>query len=274
MKLLKKFSNSLFSPREIINSLQDKWGTTLLFFLVLMLLASFPYIVVISMKNDISYNDKANIREIFNGEEIPFSIQDRHLVTTKGTDYTYKKAIAENLDIVFSVGDIDNNSTSFTRMAFVFEEDGVYLRYTYSKLQLFTYSKYESLEDIDFSKASDSGNIDFWNTVFQVVKLEYQEMKTQIVVIFSLSYFLQNTSSYFFLSLMFAFFLFLFVGRKFNFNSLWKISFYLLTPYVMGILLSVLFNTVIFQYIGFTMSFIYAVKIGKTIMSVSNRGEQ
>src|SRR5690554_5631196 len=75
LQFLKRFSNSLFAPKEIINYKNDKWYIKLLFFLILVFLLSVPQVVLSLQQDEMSYEEKKEIRLNFQGEDdIPFEI--------------------------------------------------------------------------------------------------------------------------------------------------------------------------------------------------------
>ena len=276
MRLLKMFSNSLFAPKEIVNYRNDKWYITLLYFLILVLLIAMPQVVLIVQHQGIDYSAKKEIRTHFNGgDDIPFHISDGVLVHDQGNDdFVYTEKLDNNVNIVMTTG-LDANieqSSIDTSITVVFRKDGVYLLQSVMHSKLFSYNEYNELNNIDFSEATDSRNLDFWDTMFYVAEQELEKVKPFFNIIAIVSTIIITVTDLVFIALLLSLFQMFLLSRILTFGKIFKLVIYLLSPYAFGNALAILFGFGILYYVGFIMSAIYVSRMARAIISESMRG--
>lgn len=273
MDFLRRFSNSLFAPKDIIPYAKDKWYVTLLFFILLTFISTLPFLVSTITNNEISYEAKRELRVTFSDEKIPFSISNGKLIRNDNSEEIYSKIVLSNLKVIFtSNNEVDKDLVS-NNFIIAFKSDGVYLIQSVVEQRLFRYDEYDSeLNGINFMDATYS-NINFWNRIFSVANKEYSKIRAELISFQVIYIFLSNALSFVLASLAFALFQSVRTSPFIKFSRLWKLCIYLLTPYVIGNLLAILFNISLLYYAGFFVSAFYAVYVGRTIINNSIRRE-
>ena len=65
-----RLRDGLLSPASVIDYIKDKWGRTILQLLLYALLLSVPTIISVLTYDGLSYDQKLEIRQVFNDEDI------------------------------------------------------------------------------------------------------------------------------------------------------------------------------------------------------------
>jgi len=272
LKLFQRFSSSLFAPKEIVKFRHDRWWTTLFYFLCLALILVIPPIISTVQSDMLSYDAKKEIRNHFNSEEsIPFSIVNGVLVhDTNDPAYVYQTSLY-NFDIIMTVGDDIGQKTTDTNLYLVFKSDGVYVKQMFLNRKLFDYDDYPILNGIHFSSASSYHNHEFWDTIFTVANQEIKVIKP-IFNFINIFYIVVGTIiDLLIVTLIITVFQMFTAYSYIKFIKLYQLSIYVITPYVIGNLLSYLFNFNLLYYIGFLISIIYMSILSRTIIRDSMR---
>lgn len=268
MNFLKRFSNSLFAPKEVINYKNDPWWITLLYFFTLVLFLIIPQTISVLQTDILNYEVKKELRNHFNGQEdIPFSIVNGVLVhDTNDTDYVYQDKF-NNINIVFTttMDNITSNDVSDV-LTIIFQSDGVYVKQVLITRKIFKYDDYPILNGIDFSDASSHQNHQFWDKIFTVASQEVREVRPIINIAYIAVNFIWAILDLLIFCLIFSLFQIFLVSRVIKYTKLFKLSIYLLLPYTLGNVLSILFGYNIIYYLGLLISAIYITILSRTII--------
>ncbi|HEY8445206.1 MAG TPA: DUF1189 family protein, partial [Bacilli bacterium] len=267
LNFLKRFSNSLFAPKEVINYKNDPWWITLLYFFTLVLFLIIPQTISVLQTDILNYEVKKELRSHFNGQEdIPFTIVNGVLVhDTNDTDYVYQHKF-NNINIVFTttMDNIDDNLTDI--LTIIFQSDGVYIKQVLITRKVFQYDDYPILNGIDFSDASSHQNHEFWDKIFTVASQEINKIRPIINVVNVIVNGVVLILDLLIFCIVFSLFQTLLVSRVIKYTKLFKLSIYLLLPYTLGNVLSILFGYNIIYYLGLLISAIYITILSRTII--------
>lgn len=263
---IKRLSTGLFSPKEVFNYRNDKWYVTTLFFLFLLVLSILPTSIMFAMDKDngFDYEFRTAVKRLYSGEEIPFQIEDNKLISTNNQEELMVKKLYDYYAIVFAPNKDYKSLLTMTEVSIVFASDGVYLVELLEQKQLFTYQKYPVLQNFDFQNLANYNSSD-WEKIFQVFNNEYKLMMPSLVTLEIVSSLFATSLFLLFMSFILTFFQSFAIARFIRFSQFWKISIYLLTPYVFGYVLTMTFNIGLFYYIGMFMSAIYIIILGRSI---------
>lgn len=271
MGLFKRLSTSMFAPREAINFRRDKWYVVMLYFIILLVITIMPLLTIFFQKELITYDVQQQVKNVFSGENIPFTISDKLLVhKTNDNSFVYTKEFENGINVVITTKD-ELKLEELSSINIVFHHDGVYLQQALFKYKLFLYGDYSSLANIDLAKASEYNNTQFWNEIFTVIEAELKEYRPFIRLFSILSYLFENALNLIFISLIFAFIQSFGLSRIIKFSELWKICIYLMAPFVMGSVLYLLFSNILLYYAGFFMSATYVFIISKNLQKDAMR---
>lgn len=274
MGFLKRFSNALFAPKEILNYRSDKWWMVTLIFFVLLLFTLIPTILSISDNASLDYEARTQIRQLFNGEnDIPYSITNHVLVHDQNDrTHIYQKEVRPSIFILMTNAETVDESQLTSGIYIAFRTNGVYVMQSFVSYLLFTYQDYPEMNGIDFSDATSLSNNAFWDTMFTVFETEMQQFQPLLTTVSLLVHIISSAFSLIFISLILALFQSFQINRYLRFSSLWKLCLYLMTPYVFGNTLSLLFNFTLLYYVGFIVTAIYVIILGQTILRESLGG--
>ena len=135
----------------------------------------------------------------------------------------------------------------------------------------FDYDDYPILNGIHFSSASSYHNHEFWDTIFTVANQEIKVIKP-IFNFINIFYIVVGTIiDLLIVTLIITVFQMFTAYSYIKFIKLYQLSIYVITPYVIGNLLSYLFNFNLLYYIGFLISIIYMSILSRTIIRDSMR---
>ena len=267
MGFIKRLSNSLFSPKDVIPYRTDKWWITLLYFIFLLVLSILPLSISVVRGDVLGYETKKEIKSFFHGkEEILFSIKDGKLVHDDNNySYTYAQDVTTDISIIFSLSNSIETELISAKTYVIFKETGVYLSQSAMHIKLFEYNEYTELDNFDFGDLSNS-NSPSWDTIFTVAIEEINKVKPTITIMSIIMLSASETMTLLFISLMLAFFQSFTLTKIISFGQTWKMCIYLLTPYVIGNVLAMLFNLSILFYLGLAMTALYAASLSQRIL--------
>ena len=267
MGFIKRLSNSLFSPKDVIPYRTDKWWITLLYFIFLLVLSILPLSISVVRGDVLGYETKKEIKSFFHGkEEILFSIKDGKLVHDDNNySYTYAQDVTTDISIIFSLSNSIETELISAKTYVIFKETGVYLSQSAMHIKLFEYNEYTELDNFDFGDLSNS-NSPSWDTIFTVAIEEINKVKPTITIMSIIMLAASETMTLLFISLMLAFFQSFTLTKIISFGQTWKMCIYLLTPYVIGNVLAMLFNLSILFYLGLAMTALYAASLSQRIL--------
>lgn len=258
--MFERFKASLFQPSKIKYYQDDpKWITTIYFFL-LVLIAIIPSLILIFTTDGLDYTDKRIIRNAFRNEEIPYQIVNSQLVKTIPNDEDYFEFyINDNLLIAFTEEEsfLSDNSLFATSIKIVFTKNNVYYSQSLLQMELLKYQDYEYLKNLDFSGAYQD-NPDFWNNIFPIIDEKLELFATGTMISNVIIIFLATIFSMILFSLVIAFFQKPRFFGEIKYGILWKLSIYLLTPYILISLFSELYSLPILSLVGGVVTIIYA----------------
>lgn len=263
MGLIKRLSAGLFSPKEVYNYRNDKWYVTALFFIFLLLLSILPSTIMILMNKEIDYQQKAEIKRTFTGEDINFRIVDNALVNNGQEDIIVKKVYSDLQVIITTKSDYEN-ALFFAGSSIVIKSDGVYFAEYLIEHQLFTFDRYPILNGLDFNSLKNYNSAD-WEKVFQVLDSAYLDNKTYFQTSSIVTEATSSLVNILLVSFVLTFLQSFMIARFIRFSKFWKLSIYLLTPYIFGYVLAVLFNVILFYYIGMLISAIYIIILSRSL---------
>jgi len=274
-KMIKRLSNSLFSPRAVLNYRSDKWYITALYFLILLFISIIPPAVIAIQKDGIDYDTQKDIRLYFVGkEDIPYEINNGILIHDQANNnMIHVEQISDLYSIIFTNQEEIASNDIPTSFSIILRTDGVYIRQASYMLRFFAYSEYPELDGLDFSNASSSNSVDFWNTVFDVADAQMAKYKGFFAFVSILYFFFANAFNFLIVSLILSLFQSFTLSRILSFGKLWKCCIYMLTPFVFGTTLASLFQFNLFYYIGFFASAIYVIIMSREALIKAMKGE-
>lgn len=267
MELLKRLSASLFAPKDVIPYRYDRWYVTAFYFIILLLISILP-ISIIALKQDlITYEVKQQVKDIFAGEEIPFTIVDGILVQKDDdSGFVYKKAIASGINVVATTGEFEEANNSLSTINIVFKTEGVYVIQSLLEYQILDYDDYPAIANLDLSNASEVNNITFWNDVFAVAEQSIATYNPYIKSFTITIALIETIINLLFISLLLSVVQFFSMSHTIRFHEMWKICIYLLTPYVIGSSLFIMFSNVLLYYAGFFITATYVFIVGRQVL--------
>lgn len=268
-----RLRDGLLGPKHIVNYIKDKWFRPLIQLLLYGILALIPIVIQEVKYKGLDYDMQVAIRQCFDGEEIDFKTENYVLVST-GEQSEFKKSISDLYVVIINTNDASINR-SLNTLNIVLAKDEVYLSYYGIKIEVSKYSEYEELKDFDFSKLSNQNNTEEWDIIMGIINKIVTKYHRQYIVPTCISEFIQILAN-FAITALFLSLIFLFRFRRIiRFGAMYKLSIYYLVPYMLGTIVTNIFNLGIFSYIGFIISVIYVI-IGSNDMLqklVSQRSE-
>lgn len=267
----KRFSSSLFSPKDVIKYRTDRLWMTFLYFIFLLLISVLPVYISIVQNEGFSYETRRDIVNHYStSEDLPFYIANGRLNhDDDDKSYIYNENITDRLKIIITLDEEYRTDISSTVVNILLREDGVYLSQSAFHLKLFSYDEYDGLKNFDFSNLQ-SRNSPSWDIIINVIKQEIKQMKplTDIVQIVMVT--LSEFVGMIFISLILAFFQSFTLTGVITFGKTWKMCIYALTPYVVGNVLGMLFGFPILFYLGLGVTAIFAASISQNILRESS----
>ena len=268
MNFIKRFSDSMFAPKEVFKYRNDKWYITTLFFILLVILSVIPSSITVIMNQGLDYEDKKDIKMLFIGENIHFEIVDNKLVNKTPELDTYTKKINNGINVLFTVSPNYDSSIFKSGISILFMEDGAYIAQSILHQKLFAYEDYPTLNGLQFNKLGNYNSLE-WDRIFSVIDNEYKEIKPLLTTVSIIMLFFATLIDLLIISFALTFFQAFTLSRFIRFTKFWKLSIYLLTPYIFGNVLTLLFDIGIFHYIGLFASAIYIIILGRSIVKQS-----
>lgn len=266
--MLTRLKFGLFRPSQVSSLKDDKKIYTVLFFILMVLLSLIPFVILVSKADTLSYETKREIRSLFRDYEIPYEIRDYKL--TKTSDNGEDKLnipVNQAFYIVFDDKLESEPQITPNRITVVFAREKVYLIHFFYRKELFSYSEYRDLENLDLSLANADDH-QFWDKVFPIVrdqldKTRHYSLLMQIGVYGFLFYAIELLI----FSLIVTLFLRTLIQVKANvkFSQLWRLIIYLLAPYVIFRLFADLYGLSILSYVGIITTIIYAIKMNNSL---------
>ena len=266
MGFLNRISDSLFSPSEVLKYRVDKKIVTFFYFVFLGILLMIPNLILFLGNSQVfDYETKTNIRfDAYNQNNIPYKIENNKLVFT-GTNEQTEYFI--NLDtyeatLVFTTQESIVTSEDMYRTIIVFDTYSIYLRTSIGKIEIGKYSDYNEIEGIDFNKitTNDKG---FWNQV-SIFLAQVEDNYHSIIISSTILIIILRS-----FGTLVLFTLFITILNRisalniYSFGDHFKLMVYYVTPFVIGIVLSRLFQVTIIEYIGLIVTFIYSLRINQ-----------
>lgn len=264
MGFFKRLSDGMFAPKEVFKYHNDKWYTTLLFFLFLAIVSLLPSTVNMLMTNGLDYQDKREIKTIFHGENIHFQIDNNVLVNNDNENKDYSKKFNDSITIIFTTNNYDTSLLN-ANMSIIFAQDGVYLAQSLISQKLFSYQDYPILNNLDFNNLDNSN----WDKIFTVIDSEFTKIKPLLTTTSLMIFLFSTVTDLIIISLILSVFQALTLSRFIRFTKFWKLTIYLLTPYVFGNIFMIMFGFGLLHYIGLLASAIYIIILGRTIAKQS-----
>lgn len=259
-----RIRDGLLSPSSIVDYIKDKWYKPFFQIILYALLLTIPTVISILTYDGLNYDQKIEIRKAFDGEEIPFSIVDGKLVSTKGDDFIYENELMEMYKIVISLNDTSGKEIS-ENYTIVFRQEAIVLNLAGVEMKIANYNDIDRLKNFDLSLLGDYNNTNAWNDIFAVCNDVVKSYIKFAAVSISLAAFLENGLVILIIALIISMsFVFRF-SRLLKFSAMYKMSIYYTAPFVVGCLLSSLFNFALLYYIGMIVSLVYSI-IGSNVI--------
>lgn len=266
MGFLNRLSDSLFHPSEVLKYRVDKKIVTFFYFVFLGVLLMIPNLIIFLGNTQVfDYETKTNIRfDAYNQNTIPYKIENNKLVFTGANEQTeyFINLDTYEVTLVFTTQDNIVTSDDMYRTIIVFDTSSIYLKSTIGKIEIGNYSDYDEIEGIDFNKLN-TGDKAFWNQASLV--LSQVENKYHSVIVSSMILIIVLRS----FGTLFLFTLFITILNRisalniYSFGDHFKLMVYYVTPFVVAIVLSRLFQITIIEYIGLIVTFIYSLRINQ-----------
>lgn len=269
-----RLRDGLLAPSAVIDYIKDKWYKPLLQILLFALIMTIPTIVSVFTYDGLSYEQKLEIRQKFNNEEIPFEIVDGVLVCSKGDEFIYEKAISEVFIFKMSVNEIPNGKLTSAYIV-EFTKEKVVLNVAGMKMDVFAYSEYEGLKNFDLSKLGKYDNINDWDVAFSVCNTIVKDYLSVAVTGLGFITFFEGVILLVVLGFIISISFLMKFSRLLKYGAMYKISIYYLAPFVLGYLLSSLLNFGLLYYLGFILSIVYSFIGSNVIISrLMNQGRK
>lgn len=266
MGFLNRLSDSLFSPSEVLKYRVDKKIVTFFYFVFLGVLLMIPNLIIFLGNTQVFYYEtKTNIRfDAYNQNTIPYKIENNKLVFTgvnEQTEYFINLDTYE-VTLVFTTQDNIVTSNDMYRTIIVFDTSSIYLRSTIGKIEIGNYSDYDEIEGIDFNKLN-TGDKAFWNQASLVLSQVENNYHSVIVSSMILIIVLRSFGTLLLFTLFITILNRISALNIYSFGDHFKLMVYYVTPFVVAIVLSRLFQITIIEYIGLIVTFIYSLRINQ-----------
>jgi hypothetical protein len=264
--LFRRFKISLFQPRRIADLQNDTKLTTLIYYILLTLLATIPYIVLLFSSTGLSYDEKLSIRNEIRNQDIPYEIIDYKLV--KDIDASEEDTIidlSETMKLIItdkSADELKFNPFHVGTYIILTEDKVIYHAQVFEDIR-FNYSDYEDLKDLDLSGATNNDS-QFWDVVFSVVNKEIEKYAPTMRILYSIAVFFAQALFLTIFSLLVALFQRLRLQGIFSFGKVWQLTIYAMTPYIILTLIGDLYGLRFISIIGIFVSYFYANRIVNT----------
>ena len=247
--MYQRFKRGLFIPSELSIYLKDSWLKVWVYFFLLLLLATLPFIMVVFGSNGLSNSEKIYIKEHY-VEHLSSNhkIVDGKLIIDP---LTIGEDVYLRVD-VYTIGMVNTpTSPEYQGIRLIFTEEGVRLTtfslfvktYDYNTLGLYNY---------DFSNYAHS-NVDLFIKAINQIIIEHSvPTKSFQILVTVLSTFIELI---FFVLISAAF-----VRHMIPFKYKFKMAVYVLTIYVVFSLFALFLNNGLFIFLGIILMMIYMRK--------------
>lgn len=254
MNFLYRLYDGLLHPKDVHKYSEDKCIYPIMHFIILIILILVPTIVSIIFSNPFPKEIKDDLKYAFiNGQEIPYIIEDNKLKYV-GTEIekTYYYIESNYYKIYFTSYDNFTPQKSNVMLSFlgekttlIFKSDGLYT--SSSSNAIF---QYKSIDFNGFSfKEAKNGSFEYYDQIFGKITKMLDYIKEQTLPIDILLATFEIASNILLLSLICT--LITRINQKqYHFKKQWKLTIYLLTPFIFGELFAILFSINIIYYIG------------------------
>jgi hypothetical protein len=263
--VFKRFRSGLFYPSEIINYRSERKITTVLYLGILVLLSMIPSFIIMFEENPLDFEDKRAIREAFRDEELPYKIENNQLIYFGDGEGVIKVEITDTLNVILTPESEAVGVSPFSVDAYIIlTKEKVYYVHSLNARELFSYSDYADLENLDFSEAAHSRS-DFWTTVFRIANDQLQRNAWRTNLVNMVGLLLVSMFSLLILGVIITFLQKLFNPYS-SFGEIFRLMVYALTPHVIGQLLASLFGFSLLAIVGMIMTVIYASKLSRKLI--------
>lgn len=266
-RLFTRIKVGLFHPSQVAGLKNDKKMLTALYFLIMVLFSLIPFAILVSRNETLSYEDKRRIRTLFRGQEIPYEIVDHQLVKTSPSADDLIIALNPTFDLILAAGSDSAPAVAPNKSAIVFTSEKVYLVQLLHKKELFSYSEYQELKDIDLALAG-ADDSQFWDTVFPIVREQIDKMRTYNlfiqIVVYGLVFYAIELLIF---SLILTVFLRIMIQThpSLSFSGVWQLIIYLMAPYVVFRLFADLYGLHLLAYVGIIITIIYTIRMNNAL---------
>ncbi len=259
--MFKRIITSLFSPKETAEYAHDSWWKPALIFLFILVLIVLSFLLPSFFQNGLPYETEKAIRLAFNDQNVQYSIENGELVSQ--TNETYEISLSDNIAIVISEKE---EIKSDKELIILLTKQDVYLQISQIKEILLQYNDYESIKNIDLSRASNPNDIEFWNIIFSIVNKKIQEYKPITLVVDTFGYLFYWGFVFLILTLILAGLSAIRYGRNIPFRYLWRVSLYNSFIFALALIFTNLFNIRFFIYIGGLLMAVYHIASAKQLL--------
>lgn len=269
MGIIKRIASGLSSPRELISYINDKIYISIIYVFILLLVAAIPITLTTSFSPALTSTEKIQIIKNFNGDPaIPFKIVNGRLVHRFGLDDVFEYEATSTFRIVISQSTSIELSNIRSADYLVLSPDKAYL-YTSGvplKFELFAYSDYPGLANIDFSNATTGENA-FWDEVFEVYRLEYNQFRPYSLVMNLVLVVFDTLLMLLGFSVLMTLFGRTELNQIYGFGKMWKLTIYAMAPYIFFDTIGFLFNEMLFRIIGIVITVIFVIRMGNHLIN-------
>lgn len=266
--MFKRFKTSLFQPANIASYRKDSAFTTILYYLLLVILAIIPSVILIFSYDGFSHSTKSYIRKEFIGVEIPYEIENYQLVKTSDDDKEYHEYILSNNSIIVfteqEANEIKYNNL-YVGTVVIFAKDRVIYDELLMKKVEFTYKDDLHLLSLNFSLAKEN-DIHFWDTVFSIANKVAKDISFKNRLFTTFYVFIELSLMLLIFSLIITLFQIRKIREHINFGKSWQLAIYAMTPYIILTLFGDLVNLELLSIIGVVVSYAYASKTSLSII--------
>lgn len=261
-----RLRDGLLSPASVIDYIKDKWGRTILQLLLYALLLSVPTIISVLTYDGLSYDQKLEIRQVFNDETIPFEIVDGKLTSLDKNDNVYKKKVSDLIYVRISL--VPNEDIHISEAYLIsFEEEKVVLSMAGIKTDVLNYNEYNGLRNFDFSKLGDYSNVTEWDVIFNAIRNVAKRYLPYATGILTFSAIMQNALFLIVFALIISLTFRMRFASLLKYNAMLKLGIYYLAPYVICTLISSLMGFGLLYYLGMILSIVYSIIGSNTIIT-------
>lgn len=256
--MFKRLSNGLLSPKDTSTYYNEKFGKTLLYLLLLVILMLIPYVISISTSSLADPSVRKEIRKVFINEEIPFVIENGELKNVNLDDsYVYCNDSVSGINF-YVTENIKNIDAGLNNVNIVLGKDEVYVVVYEFAYPVLKYADYNYLTNIDLSNKEVINSLTFWDNVFGILDEIYSSIKPIIIIVSTIEYFFYWCAWIVILAVILTLFGKIKTGNLLKFSGLFKVSIYNLTPFIFCTIFGTLFGMQLLLYVGYLVSAVYS----------------